>query len=120
MKSGGVSPDFICCDASCSWLDSAPSTVQDIGMSEAQKTPELLLAAWGLELTDWNRVVADLRIPAYRAKQIWCGLQEHVIRSWDELSSLPTDLRHALAEQFAVDVLTVVEINETRMASASS
>ena len=75
--------------------------------------PEQLPAAWGLTLDDWRLMCADLRIPAYRAKQIWCGLQEHVIRSWAELSSLPADLRHALAEQFAVDVLTVVEINET-------
>ena len=82
-------------------------------MSENQVNHEALPAAWGLELTDWLKVVADLRIPAFRAKQIWHGLQEQLIPTWDALTSLPIDLRTSLAKQFAVEVLTVVEVNET-------
>ena len=83
-------------------------------MSESTtKTTEPLPSAWGLELTDWTKVVADLRIPAFRAKQIWHGLQEQLFRTWDEFTTLPTDLRHALTEQFTIEVLTVAEINET-------
>jgi len=70
-------------------------------------------AAWGLELTDWNAVASGLRIPAYRAKQIWAGLQEQLIHSWDDLTSLPIDLRRQLAEQYAVEVLTISEVSET-------
>ena len=82
-------------------------------MSNLPQPTALLPAAWGLELTDWSALVAKLRIPAYRAKQIWAGLQEQLICKWDDLTSLPIDLRHQLAEQFAVEALTVSEINET-------
>ena len=82
-------------------------------MSESEKAPLQRPAAWGLELADWNQVVKALLIPAYRAKQIWHGLQEQLIRSWDELSSLPIDLRHMLVERFDVAALTVAEITET-------
>ena len=80
---------------------------------EKTNQPAPFPAAWGLELTDWNQIVSDLRIPAYRAKQIWCGLQDQLIHTWDELTSLPLNLRQALAAQFDVEALTVVEINET-------
>jgi len=70
-------------------------------------------AAWGLTLEDWRLTCADLRIPAYRAKQMWHGLQERLIGSWDELTSLPIDLRRALAEKFDVAALTVSEVRET-------
>ena len=82
-------------------------------MDNQNKKPELRPAAWGLTLDDWRLTCADLRIPAYRAKQIWHGLQERLIGSWDELSSLPGDLRGALAEKFDVAALTVTEVKET-------
>lgn len=82
-------------------------------MLDPQENTALLPAAWGLELADWTQIVSDLRIPAYRAKQIWCGLQDQLIRTWDELTSLPTNLRQTLATQFDVEALTVVEVNET-------
>jgi 23S rRNA (adenine2503-C2)-methyltransferase len=75
--------------------------------------PELRPTAWGLTPDDWRLTCADLRIPTYRAKQIWQGLQERLIGSWDELTSLPTDLRRALAEKFDVAALTVIEVKET-------
>jgi 23S rRNA (adenine2503-C2)-methyltransferase len=80
---------------------------------DKQNQTALHPAAWGLTPDDWRLRCADLRIPAYRAKQIWHGLQERLIGSWDELTSLPTDLRHALAEMFDVAALTVTEVKET-------
>jgi 23S rRNA (adenine2503-C2)-methyltransferase len=75
--------------------------------------PHARPAAWGLDLADWAREAVALDIPAFRAKQIWHGLQELLIRSWDELSILPAGLRRELAARFDVEALTVTEVRET-------
>lgn len=75
--------------------------------------PTLRPAAWGLSLAEWNQAVADLGMPAFRAKQIWHGLQERLIGSWDELTTLPADLRRALAERYDVQALTLSEVRES-------
>ena len=76
-------------------------------------TPAQLPSAWGLELADWDKVVAGLSLPAYRAKQLWIGLQEQLVPSWSELTCLPAGLRLALEEQFSLNALAVAEIQET-------
>ncbi|MEI8241858.1 MAG: 23S rRNA (adenine(2503)-C(2))-methyltransferase RlmN [bacterium] len=75
--------------------------------------PHARPAAWGLDLADWTREAVELSIPAFRAKQIWHGLQELLIRSWDDLTILPADLRRELAARVDVEALTVTEVRET-------
>jgi len=67
-------------------------------------------SAWSCDLAEWGRVVADLGFPAYRAKQVWHGLQVRLAGSWDELTTLPADLRRTLAERFDVAALTIAEV----------
>jgi 23S rRNA (adenine2503-C2)-methyltransferase len=81
-------------------------------MTETQKQAEPRPAAWGLELADWTRIVAELHLPAFRAKQIWHSLQERLIGSWEELTLLPANVRRELAERFDVAALRVVEVRE--------
>ncbi|MFZ4394774.1 MAG: 23S rRNA (adenine(2503)-C(2))-methyltransferase RlmN [Kiritimatiellia bacterium] len=69
--------------------------------------------AWGLSLAEWSRAVADLGMPAFRARQIWHGLQERLIGSWDELTTLPADLRRALAERYDVPALALSQVRES-------
>jgi len=47
------------------------------------------------QLNAWNQ-------PAYRAEQIWTGLYRQLWEQPDQFSSLPIELRHRLAEAFAV------------------
>ena len=75
--------------------------------------PQALTAAWGLALDEWRKVAADLALPAYRAKQIWHGVQERLLRSWDALTMLPANLRQQLAARFDIDVLTMAEVRES-------
>ena len=75
--------------------------------------PHARPAAWGLDLADWTREAVEIGIPAFRAKQIWHGLQELLIRSWDDLTILPADLRRELAGRVDVEALTVTEVRET-------
>jgi 23S rRNA (adenine2503-C2)-methyltransferase len=45
-------------------------------------------------LQEWNE-------PAYRAKQIWQGLYQHLYSSPEQFTSLPKSIREKLAERFA-------------------
>ena len=69
-------------------------------------------AAWGMDLAEWRAACQALGVPAYRAGQIWHGLQDRLIGAWDELAILPAALRRALAEKFDVAALTVAEVRE--------
>lgn len=51
-------------------------------------------------LNDWNE-------PAYRVKQIWQGLYQHLYSSPDQFSNLPHSLRQKLAAEFTFSPFTV-------------
>src|SRR5512134_2816204 len=51
-------------------------------------------------LKQWNE-------PAYRAKQIWQGLYQHLYNSVEQFSNLPKPLREKMAEHFVFSPFTV-------------
>lgn len=51
-------------------------------------------------LKQWNE-------PAYRARQIWEGLYQHLYNSPDQFSNLPNSLRQKLADEFIFTPFTV-------------
>src|SRR5437773_3055079 len=74
--------------------------------------PSLHLA--GLSPTELTEFVASLGEPAYRARQIFAGLHHRRLRSFDELTDLPQELRVKLSERSTASTLTV----ESRYVSA--
>ena len=100
-------------------LDSARSVVQNNGMMAGEKKTELLPAARELDLEDWRAAMAEIGLSSFRASQVWHGLQASLVRSWDELTTLPAALRSKLAERFDVDTLTACEVTETPTACAN-
>lgn len=51
-------------------------------------------------LTEWNE-------PAYRARQIWQGLYQHLYHSPGQFSNLPASLRERMAREFTFDPFNV-------------
>lgn len=62
--------------------------------------------AWGLLPADWQTICVELGVPAYRATQIWHGLQARLVGSWEELTNLPASLRTDLSTRFDLTALT--------------
>src|SRR5207247_3572094 len=74
--------------------------------------PSLHLA--GLSPTELTEFVEGFGEPAYRARQIFAGLHHRRLRSFDELTDLPKELRVKLSERSTASTLTV----ESRYVSA--
>lgn len=55
---------------------------------------------YDLTLEDIASLLKDWKEPAYRARQIWQGVYQHLYESPDEFSNLPISLRKKLAEEF--------------------
>jgi 23S rRNA (adenine2503-C2)-methyltransferase len=69
-------------------------------------------AAWGLTPEEWRRACAELGAPAYRAAQVWHGLQERLAGAWEEIPVLPAPLRRELAARYDAAALAVSEARE--------
>jgi 23S rRNA (adenine2503-C2)-methyltransferase len=61
----------------------------------------------GLSKAETVSFVETLGEPAYRGRQIFGGLQQRRLRSFDEMSDLPRDLRQRLTEVAQASTLTV-------------
>src|SRR5262249_41144266 len=61
----------------------------------------------GLSQAELSELVAALGEPAYRARQIFQGVQARRLRSFDEMTDLPKELRSKLSEQAVVSTLTL-------------
>ncbi|HNH26883.1 MAG TPA: 23S rRNA (adenine(2503)-C(2))-methyltransferase RlmN [Anaerolineales bacterium] len=61
---------------------------------------DLNLPALESVLKEWNE-------PAYRAKQIWQGLYQHLYSSPEQFSNLPNSLRSKMAEHFTFNPFTI-------------
>jgi 23S rRNA (adenine2503-C2)-methyltransferase len=55
------------------------------------------------------RLVADLGLPAFRARQLADWLFRHGARSWEQMTNLPASLRNTLAESFDLAGLEQIE-----------
>src|SRR5260370_24731958 len=67
--------------------------------------PSLHLA--DLSPTELTEFVAGLGEPAYRARQIFAGLHHRRLRSFDELTDLPKELRAKLAAHSTASRLAI-------------
>src|ERR1051325_7188000 len=59
----------------------------------------------GLTRAELSEFVQELGEPAYRAQQIFIAVQQRRVRSFDEITNLPTELRAKLTERAAVSTL---------------
>ena len=68
-------------------------------------------SAWDVLPAEWLSICKELQQPAFRAKQIVTGLYQDFAESWDNVTTLPTELRKTLAERFPLTTLKPVEIS---------
>src|SRR5882762_10364819 len=61
----------------------------------------------GLSQAELTEFIASLGEPAYRARQIFGGIQQRRLQSFYEMTDLPKDLRAKLNEQAVVSTLTL-------------
>src|ERR1051325_4406262 len=61
----------------------------------------------GLTRAELSEFVQELGEPAYRAQQIFIAVQQRRVRSFDEITNLPTELRAKLTERAAVSTLEI-------------
>ncbi|MGI8565209.1 MAG: 23S rRNA (adenine(2503)-C(2))-methyltransferase RlmN [Pyrinomonadaceae bacterium] len=61
----------------------------------------------GLSPAEMTVLVGEMGEPAYRARQIFVALHRRRLRSFDEMSDLPKELRARLAERATTSTLTV-------------
>src|SRR5215216_2222842 len=62
---------------------------------------------YDLDLNELVNILKEWNEPAYRAKQIWQGLYQHLYNSPDQFTNLPKSLREKLREHFAFYPFTV-------------
>lgn len=74
-------------------------------MSKAIESRQVHLT--GLTPAELTTFVAELGEPAYRARQLFAALQHRRLRSFDEMTDLPKELRARLAERARAATLTV-------------
>jgi 23S rRNA (adenine2503-C2)-methyltransferase len=70
-------------------------------------------SAWSLLPAEWKPLCQELGIPGFRADQIVTGLYQSFAQSWQDLTTLPKDLRETLAERFALAPLEPVHIHDS-------
>jgi 23S rRNA (adenine2503-C2)-methyltransferase len=61
----------------------------------------------GLSLEGWEKELAELRQPAYRAKQVYSWLHSRHALDYAKMSNLPRELRHALSERQPIRLAAV-------------
>ena len=66
-----------------------------------------------MTLTELSQVLKDLNQPAFRAKQVYTWLHKGV-RSYDEMTNLPKQLRDALSERYPILAPEVVRRQESQ------
>ena len=67
-------------------------------------------SAWNLLPAEWKPLCKELGIPAYRADQIVTGLYQSFAQSWQDLTTLPLELREKLAARFSLAPLETVRV----------
>lgn len=66
-----------------------------------------------MTLPEMTAALKEMGQPAFRAKQIYTWLHKGV-RSYDEMTNLPKNLREALAEKYPINAPTVVRKQESK------
>jgi len=68
------------------------------------------LAAWGILPAEWKPLCTELGLPAYRAAQILNGLYQRFAQSWQDVLTLPKELRDTLEQRVALAPLQAVAV----------
>jgi 23S rRNA (adenine2503-C2)-methyltransferase len=71
-------------------------------------TPSSPREAWGLLPDEWKPLCTELGIPPYRATQILTGLYQNFAQTWQDITTLPKELRDILAAHIQLQPLEVV------------
>ena len=69
--------------------------------------------AWSVLPDEWKPVLADRGLRPFRADQILQALYRDYVKSWDDATTLPKDLRATLAEEFPLTKYEVLETSES-------
>jgi len=70
-------------------------------------------AAWGVLPAEWKPLCAELGIPAFRAAQILNGLYQNFAQSWQDITTLPQELRETLEQRITLAPLKTVATQES-------
>lgn len=70
------------------------------------------LEAWGILPDEWKPLCTDLGIPPYRATQILNGLYHNFAHAWQDVTTLPAELRGLLQARVSLKPLEVVTVQE--------
>ena len=62
---------------------------------------------YDLNLTSLTNLLKEWNEPAYRAKQVWQGLYQHLYNSPEQFTNLPKSLREKMAEQLTFTPFSV-------------
>ena len=71
------------------------------------------VSAWSLLPAEWKPLCKELGLPAFRADQIVTGLYQTFAQSWQEITTLPADLRSVLSERFSLAPLETAHIHDS-------
>lgn len=72
-----------------------------------------ITSAWGILPSEWPPICRELQQPAFRAKQILTGLYQDFAEAWEQVTTLPAELRQTLAERFPLNPFTPVATDES-------
>lgn len=61
--------------------------------------PSQLPPAWSILPAEWRTLCPEMGLPPYRASQITNALYQNFITSWQEATTLPTELRNQLQQR---------------------
>jgi 23S rRNA (adenine2503-C2)-methyltransferase len=67
-----------------------------------------------LQFGELEKIVQELQEPRYRARQVADWLYERRVRSFEEMTDLPRQLRTRLAERFTFDKIDTVRVRGSR------
>lgn len=70
------------------------------------------LSAWGILPDEWKPLCIELGIPPFRAAQILNGLYQNFAHDWQEITTLPKELRDILESRIILKPLEVVTVQE--------
>ncbi len=84
--------------------EEVPRQLGRVKSFEFEKSPMLI---YDLDLPSLESLLKDWNEPAYRAKQIWQGLYQHLYNSPDQFTNLPKSLQSKLAAEFTFMPFTI-------------
>ena len=70
-------------------------------------------SAWSILPREWKPQCKELGLPAFRADQIVTGLYQNFAQSWQEITTLPANLRELLSERYGFSPLETIHRHDS-------